>query len=81
VWGGHLRLSSKCMAGSSFNIAETKGRPKPAKAVDAPEIAARCFVYKLFDAAGGQPIRWATLRGMNESRTTIARAVERLDHP
>ena len=53
------------------------GRPKPAKAVDVTEIAARYFVYKLFDATGGQPIRWATLHGMNESRTTIARAVER----
>ena len=77
MWRRHLRLSSKCMAGSSFNIAETKGRPKPAKAVDVTEIAARYFVYKLFDATGGQPIRWATLRGMNESRTTIARAVGR----
>jgi len=38
------------MAGSIFNITEAKGRPKAAKAVDATEIAARNFVYKLFDA-------------------------------
>jgi hypothetical protein len=51
--------------------------PKPAKTADTTEIAARYFVYKLFDATAGQPMRWATLRGMNESRATIARAVER----
>jgi hypothetical protein len=65
------------MAGSTSNIAKAKGRPKPAKAVDATEIAARYFVYKLFDATAGQPMRWVTLRRMNESRATIARAIER----
>ena len=75
--GRHLRLSSKCMAGSIFNVTKAKGRPKAANAVDATEIAARYFVYKLLDATAGQPIQWATLRGMNESRETIARAVER----
>jgi hypothetical protein len=77
VPGRQLRLSSKCMAGSTSNIAKAKGRPKPAKAVDATEIAARYFVYKLFDATAGQPMRWVTLRRMNESRATIARAIER----
>ena len=48
-----------------------------AKTVDATEIAARYFVYKLFDATAGQPMRWSMLRWMNESRATIARAVER----
>ena len=65
------------MAGSIFNVTKAKGRPKAANAVDATEIAARYFVYKLLDATAGQPIQWATLRGMNESRETIARAVER----
>ena len=65
------------MAGSIFNVTKAKGRPKAANAVDATEIAARYFVYKLLDATAGQPIQWATLCGMNESRETIARAVER----
>jgi hypothetical protein len=65
------------MARSTFNIAQAKGTPKPAKTADTTEIAARYFVCKLFDATAGQPMRWATLRGMNESRATIARAVER----
>ena len=64
------------MAGSIFNVTKAKGRPKAANAVDATEIAARYFVYKLLDATAGQPIQWATLRGMKESRATITRAVE-----
>jgi hypothetical protein len=64
------------MARITFNIAQTKGTRRPAKTVDATDIAARYFVYKLFDATAGQPMRWATLPRMNESRATIARAVE-----
>jgi hypothetical protein len=60
------------MARSTFNIAQPKGTPKLARTVDAAEIAARYFVYKLFDATAGQAMRWVTLRWM-----TIARAVER----
>jgi len=48
-----------------------------AKTVDATEIAARNVVYRLSDATAGQPMRWATLRRMYESRAAIARAVER----
>jgi hypothetical protein len=65
------------MALSAFNIAQPKRTPKRATTVDAVEIAARYFVYKLFDATAEQPMRWATLRGLKESRVTIARAVER----
>ena len=45
--------------------------------MDETEIAARNVVYRLLDATAGQPMRWATLRRMYESRATIARAVER----
>jgi len=38
---------------------------------------ARYFVYKLYEATGRQPMQWATLHGLGESRTTISRAVER----
>jgi hypothetical protein len=48
-----------------------------AKTVDETEIAARNVVYRLLDATAGQPMRWATLRRMYESRAAIARAVER----
>jgi hypothetical protein len=65
------------MANGTFNIAQPKGTPKAAKTADTTEIAARNFVYKLFDATAGRPMRWATLRRMYESRAAIARAVER----
>jgi hypothetical protein len=54
-----------------------KGRPKVVKIRDGIHVAARHFVYKLYEATDGQPKVWGTLRGMNESRATIARAVER----
>ena len=39
--------------------------------------AAKYFVYKLYEDTDGQPMRWATLRGMGELRATVERAVER----
>jgi hypothetical protein len=65
------------MANSSLNTAQAQRTPKLAETADATEIAARYFVHKLFDATAGQPMRWATLRRMYESRAAIARAVER----
>ena len=59
----------------TFNIRTTK--PKVVKAGDGTEVAARYFVYKLYEATGGQPMQWAALRGMDESRATVARAIER----
>jgi hypothetical protein len=47
------------------------------KTLDAIDVAAKYFVYKLYEATGRQPMQWATLLGLGESRTTIARAVER----
>jgi hypothetical protein len=44
--------------------------------LDAIDVAARYFVYKLYEATGGQPMHWAALRGMDESRATVARAIE-----
>jgi hypothetical protein len=40
-------------------------------------VAARCFVYKLYEATGGQPMQWKVLLAMGESAATISRAVER----
>jgi hypothetical protein len=63
------------MTSRTFIIPAAKG--KSFKTIDAVDVAARYFVYKLYEAAGGQPMQWATLQGIDESRATIARAVER----
>jgi hypothetical protein len=53
-----------------------KGRAtKPSEA--ALDIAARYFVYKLYDATDGQRMQWQVLHGMGESAASISRAVER----
>src|SRR5215467_2012531 len=41
------------------------------------DIAARYFVYKLYDATDGQRMRWQFLYGMGESAASVAHAVER----
>ena len=40
-------------------------------------MAARYFVYRLYEATGGLPMQWQVLLGMGESAVTISRAVER----
>lgn len=52
------------------------GKPK-VMTLNAIDVAARYFVYKLYETTNGQPMQWATLQGMDELRATIARAVER----
>jgi hypothetical protein len=58
-------------------ISKTKGTSKATKTSDGIEVAARYFVYKLFEATGGQPMQWQVLHGMGESAATIFGAVER----
>jgi hypothetical protein len=41
------------------------------------DIAARYFVYKLFDATGGDMALWPPVRLFRETQATISRAVER----
>jgi hypothetical protein len=41
------------------------------------DVAAKYFVYKLYEATDGQPMQWRVLHGMGESAATISRAVER----
>src|SRR4249920_1519709 len=60
-----------------FNIARAKTMRRHAKTADATEIAARYFVYRLYEATGGYPMQWAALYGIGESAATISRAVER----
>ena len=65
------------MASRTFNIPSSKATSKVSKMRDGTGVAARYFVYKLYEATDGQPMQWGTLRGMDESPATVARAVER----
>ena len=60
----------------NFHAAPT-GKPKVMNTLDASDVAARYFVYKLYEATDGQPMQWRVLHGMGESAATISRAVER----
>ena len=46
------------------------------KTGDAIDIAARYFVYKLYEATDCRPMAWQILRGMKEAPATVARAVQ-----
>jgi hypothetical protein len=62
---------------SSRPIAVPKKRATTNRAETGLDVAARYFVYKLYDDAGGRRMQWQVLYGMGESATSIARAVER----
>ena len=64
------------MAVGTFNNLTTKGRSKVVKTDDGTDVAARYFVYKLYEATDGQVMQWRVLHGMGESAATISRAVE-----
>ena len=48
-----------------------KAKAKVVKARDGADVAARYFVYKLYEATGGYPMQSAALYGIGESATTI----------
>ena len=54
-----------------------KGTSKAIKTRDGTDVAARHFVYKLYDTTRGEAMQWQLLHGMGESAVTISRAVER----
>ena len=59
-----------------FYIAGTKS--KQSTTAEVVDIAARHFVYKLYDATNGQPGVWQVLgKVIGERQETVARAVER----
>jgi hypothetical protein len=61
------------MRAKPFFNANTKTKPrKPGEAVD---VAARYFIYELYDATGGHAGAWKALRADGEP--SVARAVER----
>ena len=63
------------MVSRTFNIFAPKAPPKATR--DALDVAARYFVYKLYDATRREPMQWVALKGIDEASATIARAVER----
>jgi hypothetical protein len=63
--------------GTPFNAPTAKGRSRVLKIRDGTDVAARYFVYKLYEATDGQPMQWATLYGLGESAASISWAVER----
>jgi hypothetical protein len=62
------------MVNRTFNIPKSKG--KSFKTIDAIGVAARYFVYKLYDATRRDQVQWVPLKGIDESPVTIERAVE-----
>ena len=50
---------------------------KPRRTGEAADVAARYFVYELYDATSGQAGAWKVLREKGQVQATVARAVER----
>jgi hypothetical protein len=72
--GWSKSASIRGMVSRTFNIFASKAPPTAAR--DALDVAARYFIYKLYDATRREPTQWASLKGIDESPATIARAVE-----
>jgi hypothetical protein len=51
-----MELSSTSMDIATFNAPAAKGRPQVIKIRDGTEVAARYFVYKLYEATDGHPM-------------------------
>ncbi len=47
---------------------------KPTRAGEAIDVAARHFVYKLYEATNGRPGVWHALSEIGEAKVTVARA-------
>ena len=63
------------MPDKPFFNANTRTKPRrPGEAVD---VAARYFIYELYDATGGHAGEWKALRADGEVQPSVARAVER----
>ena len=54
------------MANRTFNIPKSKG--KSFKTIDAIDVAAKYFVYKLYEATDGRPMQWQLLLGLGSPR-------------
>ena len=63
------------MANKPFFTPTTKA--KPGRTGEAVDVAARYFVYELYDATSGHAGAWKMLRDKERVQATVARAVER----
>jgi hypothetical protein len=52
-------------------------KSKPRRTEEAVDVAARYFVYELYDATSGHAGAWKVLREKGQVQATVARAVER----
>jgi hypothetical protein len=57
-------------------VSPKKPGAKPSNTERGQDIAARFFVYKLYDATRGHQLQWHPLKGMGEKVATIVRAVQ-----
>ena len=62
---------------TTFHFHSTPTGKSKVMTLNAIDVAARYFAYKLYEATDGQPMQWQVLLGMGESAVTISRAVER----
>jgi hypothetical protein len=65
------------MANRTFNIPRSKDQSKANKILDAIDVAAKYFVYKVYDATRRDRIQWVSLKGIDESQAALERAVKR----
>ena len=64
------------MAIRRFSPFASTAKPKVVRTRGALDVAARYFVYKLYDATRRDRIQWVPLKGIDESQATIERAVQ-----
>jgi len=46
------------MPSTTFNIFASRKKPKVVRTLGAIDVAARYFVYKLYEATDGHPMQW-----------------------
>jgi len=64
------------MTSKTFNPFAANAKPKVVRTRDALYVAARYFAYKLYDATRLDQTQWVPLEGIDETKATIARAVD-----
>jgi len=64
------------MASKTFNPFAASAKPEVVRTRVALDVAARYFAYKLYDGTRLDQTQWVPLEGIDETRATIARAVD-----
>ena len=65
------------MAIRRFSPFASTAKPKVVRTRGALDVAAKYFVYKLYDATRRDRVQWIPLKGIDETQATIERAVQR----